>query len=174
MGMIKLLPVAGLAMLLTACGGEAPAPAEKAKEKATAKLGAGLYELNYEVISLASTDQTTPSTGLKAGDKGVIKACVAADGMPAPELLAEEGDQCEIKNSYIRNGRMSAQMSCTREGASGPVMPAMMGSFTADGFEGKISTLTYFARDGDYRLVREISAKRVGDCPAASAKPGEA
>ena len=160
MGMIKLMPVAGLAMLVAACG-EKPAPVEKA----AAKLSPGLYEVSYNVTTLASTDNTTPATGLKQGDKGVIKACVAADGQPAPELLGEEGDKCEIKNSYIRNGRMSAQMSCRREGLSGEAMPAMMGSFTADGFEGDITTLTYFVEDGDYRLVREVSAKRVGECP---------
>ena len=27
-------------------------------------------------------------------------------------------------------------------------------------------TLTYFAAEGDYRLTRKITAKRVGDCPA--------
>jgi hypothetical protein len=164
MGMMRLIPAAGLALLLASCGGEKPAAVE---EETAARLSPGLYELNYEVITLASTDKTTPSTKLKQGDKGVIRACVAADNQPAPELLAEEGDKCEIKNSYIRNGRMSAQMSCTREGLSGPVMPAMMGSFTADGFEGEISTLTYFVENGDYRLVREVTAKRVGDCPAA-------
>jgi hypothetical protein len=172
MGMMKLMPVTGLALMLAACGGGKPAaPVE---EEAAAKLSPGLYEVSYEVISLASTDKTTPATKLKQGDKGVIKACVAADSQPAPELLGEEGDKCEIKNSYIRGGRMSAQMSCTREGLSGLVMPAMMGSFTDDGFEGEISTLTYFVKDGDYRLVREVKAKRIGDCPAAPATPDKA
>jgi hypothetical protein len=172
MGMIKLTPAATLAMLIAACGGN-PAQSEE-KEAAAAKLSPGLYEVSYSVKSLASTDKTTPATKLKQGDKGVIRACVAADSKPAPELLGEEGDKCEIKNSYIRNGRMSAQMSCKREGLSGEVMPAMMGSFTADGFEGEISTLTYFVKDGDYRLVREVVAKRVGDCPAAPATPDAA
>jgi hypothetical protein len=45
-------------------------------------------------------------------------------------------------------------------------MPAMMGSFRADSFEGEITTLTYLTKDGDYRMNRKISAKRVGDCPA--------
>jgi hypothetical protein len=167
MGMMKCMPVIGLAMLLAGCGSEQKAaPVE---EKAAAKLSPGLYEVNYEVTSLASTDKSTPATKLKQGDKGVIKACVAADSKPAPELLAEEGDKCEIKNDYIHNGRMSAQMSCTRAAKSGLVMPAMMGSFTADGFEGEISSLTYFNEDGDYRLVRQVKAKRVGDCPAAPA-----
>ena len=154
-------------MALAGCGGEkkeAPVAAE-----APAKLSAGLYEVSAEVTQLASTDNSTPATKLEQGDKQIVKACVAADGAPDPALLGEAGDKCEIKNSYIRYGRMSAQMSCSRDGHSGYVMPAMMGSYSAEGFEGEINTLTYFVADGDYRMTRKISAKRVGDCPAEGA-----
>ena len=162
-------PVLGAAMVLAACGSE---PAPPAKEKAADALTPGLYEVTSEVTALASTDKTTPFTKLKVGDKTTAKACVGADGKPAPELFAEaEGDKCEIKNDYIHYGRLSAQMSCKREGRRGEVMPAMMGSFTADSFEGEITELTYFIEDGDYRMTRKVSAKRVGDCPAGGAAP---
>lgn len=165
MGMFKLMSSAGLVLALAACGGAKKE--EPAAEQAPATLAAGLYEMSTEVTQLASTDNTTPATKLKLGDKSVVRACVAADGKPDPALLAEaEGDSCTIKNSYIRNGRMSAQMSCKRESMSGEVMPAMMGSFGADGFEGEITSFTYFVAEGDYRLIRKVSAKRVGDCPA--------
>jgi hypothetical protein len=170
MGLRTLAGVTGAALALAACGGEQTQ--QPAAEEAPATLAGGFYELASEVTALASTDNTTPETALKVGDKQTIKACVTADGKPAPELLAEHGkspDKCEIKNSYIRNGRMSAQMSCLREGQSGQVMPAMMGSFTKDGFEGEITTLTYFVQDGDYRMTRKVTARRVGDCPAESA-----
>ena len=45
----------------------------------------------------------------------------------------------------------------------------MMGSFKADSFEGEITSLSYFVEDGDYRMSRKVSAKRVGDCAAAGA-----
>jgi len=164
----KLLCMSGLALALAACGGGKQDQA--ATEEPPANLAAGLYEVTSEVTTLASTDNSTPAIKAKQGDKIVTKACVAPDGKPAPALLADaEGDKCEIKNSYIRNGRMSAQMSCTREGHLGYVMPAMMGSYSADGFEGEISTLTYFNEDGDYRLTRKVTAKRLGDCPAEGA-----
>ena len=164
---MKWAPVIGAAMLSAACGGEkAAAP----KEEAADALKAGLYEVTSEVTALSSTDNTTPFTKLKVGDKTVMKACVGADNKPAPELFAEaEGDKCEIKNSYVRYGRLSAQMSCTREGKRGEVMPAMMGSFKADSFEGEITQLTYFIEDGDYRMTRKVSARRIGDCPAGGA-----
>jgi len=165
----KWAPVMGAAMMLAACGGGETAPA---KEEAAEALKPGLYEVTSEVTALASTDKTTPFTKLKLGDKTTVKACVSAGNKPAPELFAEAaGDKCEIKNSYIRYGRLSAQMSCTREGRRGEVMPAMMGSFKADSFEGEITSLTYFVEDGDYRMTRKVSAKRVGDCPADGAAP---
>jgi hypothetical protein len=163
--MMKHVGVMGLALAISACGGEAPKQ-EKAADAVPEILAGGLYEVSAEVTTLASTDNSTPATKLKQGDKTTTKACVSADGKPDPALLAEEGDKCEIKNSYIRFGRMSAQMSCTRAGSQGLVMPAMMGSYTADGFEGDINTLTYFVADGDYRMSRKVTAKRVGDCPA--------
>ena len=164
MGISRLMPIAGLAVLLTACGSQQPAA--PAAEEAPAALGAGLYEVSAEVTQLASTDNTTPATKLKQGDKLTTRACVTADGKPEPELLAENGDKCELKNSYVRNGRMTAEMSCSRDGKTGSVMPAMNGSFGKDAFEGEITTLTYFVDDGDYRMTRKVSAKRVGECPA--------
>jgi hypothetical protein len=168
--MLKLAGLTGLALALAACGGEQKKEEEAAAAAVPATLASGLYEVSAEVTALTGTDKGTPATKLKQGDKQVIKACVVSDGKPDPALLAEaESDKCEIKNSYIRNGRMSAQMSCTRDGQSGYVMPAMMGSYSADGFEGEVNTLTYFTAEGDYRLTRKITAKRVGDCPAAAA-----
>lgn len=164
----KWAPVIGAAMMLAACGGESEAPPQP--EAADALLS-GFYELSSEVTALSSTDKTTPATPLKVGDRQTIKACVI-DGKPRPELFAEHGqspDKCEIKNSYIRHGRLSLQMSCKREGKRGEVMPAMMGSFTKDSFEGDITALSYFIEDGDYRMTRKVSAKRIGDCPAEGA-----
>jgi hypothetical protein len=152
------------ALALSACGGGGEAP--KAEDKAPEKMADGLYEVTSEVIDLSSTDKTTPATKLKKGDTQVVKACVA-NGKPAPDMFAEAGDKCETKNDYVRYGRLSAQLSCKRGSLSGEVMPAMMGSYTADGFEGDISTLTYFVKDGDYRMLRKVTGKRIGDCPVA-------
>ena len=171
MTMRKLAPIAAATMMLAACGSEKPAPA---KEEAPDKLAAGLYELTSEVTLLESTDKSTPATKLAKGAKSVIRACVTDKGVPEPELLAEEGDKCEIKNSYVNFGRISAQMSCSRSGRSGYVMPAMMGSFKADSFDGQINTLTYFVENGDYRMERKISARRIGDCPAGGAEKAPA
>ncbi len=171
MGMSKWMGVAGVALMLAACGGGEKKQEAAAAEEAPATLAAGLYEVNGEVTELTSTDNTTPATPLKQGDKVATKACIAGDGKPAPELLAEaEGDKCKVDSSYVRNGKISAQGSCTREGQSGGVMPSMAGDFTADGFKGEITTATYFAKEGDYRMTRKVTGKRIGDCPAETPK----
>ena len=36
---------------------------------------------------------------------------------------------------------------------------------------GGYNTLTYFSADGDYRMTRKVTAKRVGDCPAGGTTP---
>lgn len=157
-------------MLLGGCGsggGDAPA-----KTAAAAKLGAGLYEVTAEVASLTSTDKTTPATKLKQGDAVVAKACVAADGAPDAALVGEAGDKCTVPSSYARNGRMSVQLVCQRAGDGGNVMVTMDGKFTADGFDGAAQTETQFIGTGDYRMTRKLTAKRVGDCPAAAAPAG--
>jgi len=169
MGMMKFVGVAGLALAIAACGSEAPKQEEAKTDEAPETMPPGLYDVSAEVVTLASTDKSTPKTKLKQGDKATAKACVGEGGKLDPALFAEEGDKCEVKNSYVRYGRLSAQMSCTREGMKGLVMPAMMGSYDADGFEGDVSTLTYFVADGDYRMTRKVTAKRVGDCPAGGA-----
>src|SRR4029450_221922 len=168
MRMSKWIGVAGVALALTGCGG-GEKKQEAAVEEAPATLAAGLYEMSAEVTQLTSVGKAPPATKLKQGDKVVTRACVSADGKPEPELFAEAGDKCQLKSSYVRNGRMSAEMSCTREGYSGGVMPAMNGSFTKDGFEGEIESATYFVEDGDYRMTRKVTAKRIGDCPAGGA-----
>ena len=163
---IRIVVVGAIALALAACGGEQPA----AVEQAAASLTGGLYELSAEVTGVAATGKGAPATKLKLGDRLVTRACVGAYGKPAPELLAEEGDKCQFKESYVRNGRMNGQMSCTRKGADGNIAPIFDGTFKADSFEGEITTATQLYNGGDYRLTRKVTAKRVGDCPPDAAK----
>lgn len=150
--------------LLAGCSGDtAPKPAEA---KAAA-LQPGEYEITAQIDEVRSTDKTTPVTKAKAGDPPTTRrACVAAAGGIAPEAFADAGDKCTESSSYLRNGRLSLQLTCNRPG-KGQVMQLADGDFKADSFEAKLKTATYFAGPGDYEMSRTISGKRVGDCPAA-------
>lgn len=157
----------GTGLMLAACGGGETAATDEAPP---ASLTPGEYEVSSEIISLASTDKSTPATKLKQGETSVVKACVAKDGTPDPSLFAEAGDECTATSSYISNGRMSIQLKCLRSGQSGQVMPTFDGKYTLDGFSGDGQALTYFGGEGDYRYTSRVTAKRTGDCPEAAAK----
>ena len=87
---MKWAPVMGAAMMLAACGGEKPAPAQ---EEAADALKAGLYEVTSEVTALASTDNTTPFTKLKVGDKATVMPQIDKMNLNlgAPELRDASG-----------------------------------------------------------------------------------
>lgn len=158
------IAAAAAAALVAGCGSEAPKPVVKEKAKA---LLAGEYELASEVTALRSTDKSTPATRAKIGDKATYRACVAADGTLDQAMFVDKGDSCTVQNSYVRGGRLSIQYQCRRSG-NGLLYPNIDGNFTADGFEAVVNTGTAFGGDGDYQMGRKLTAKRVGDCPAAA------
>jgi len=152
--------------MLAACSSEAPPPAEV---EAAAALMPGEYAMTSTITAFRSTDGGTPASKAKVGDVAVTKACVAADGTLDPAIFAAADEKCNATNSYVSDGRMSLQLSCTRPDAPGQIMPSIDGKFTADHFEGRATTTTYLTGYGDYALTRTISAKRVGDCPPDAA-----
>lgn len=160
---------AAAAAVVTGCGSDAPERNAAASERA-ASLTPGEYELSWTVVDVTSTDQTTPATALKAGAPATTtRTCVAADGSIDPAAFAEGEDECTPNESYIKNGRMSLQLKCTRAGQTGNAMQGVDGDFTADGFEATVLGSTGFGGSGDYNMTRKVTATRVGDCPAGGA-----
>jgi len=161
---------AAATMLLAGCSDDS-ATAPKPEEAAAAALTPGEYEISATVAALRSTDKTTPASKAKVGDPAkVTRICVPADGTIDPAAFAEGSETCNPMDNYMRNGRMSLQYKCTRVG-SGQLTHMADGNFKTDSFEAKVTTATYFSGPGDYELTRSFNGKRVGDCPAAPAKP---
>lgn len=151
------------AVALAACSDDSPKQ-QPAQQKAT--LSPGEYEASWTVTELRSTDKTDPATTLTVGATGSAKACIQDGPVVDMALFAERDDDCTSTNSYSRGGRLNFQMRCTREGDGGSVMQTMTGTSSADGFEGEISTSTYLAGFGDYSMIRSVTGRRIGDCPA--------
>ena len=147
--------------MLAACSSEAP----PAAVETAGKLTPGEYAMTSTVTAMRSTTGATPLTKAKVGDTWVTRACVAADGTLDPAIFAEDNGKCSATNSYVSNGRMSLQLSCTRPDAPGQIMPALDGTFTADQFKSTATTTTYLTGEGDYALTRTVAGKRVGECP---------
>lgn len=153
-------------LLLTACGDDAPKVDPRAAEAKS--LSPGQYEVTAKVSALRSTDKTTPATKLKVGDTATTTGCVGADGVPLPALIAEDAaDSCKTTSSYVSSAILNVALTCTRKTNPGWVNYAVDGAFTAEAFTGKVTTTTSFAGSGDYRLVRELTARRTGVCVAA-------
>ena len=167
--MRTIIVTAAVAVFLGGCGSEAPVE-NKASTTRVAALTPGEYEMTWTVVDVKSTDQTTPATSLKAGDPATTtRTCIGADNAIEPAVFAEGSDTCAPNEKYIKNGRMSLQLKCTRSGKTGNAMQGIDGDFTADGFEATALGSTAFSGDGDYNMTRKVVAKRIGDCPAEGA-----
>lgn len=162
-GLTIFAATAAMAVALAACSEDAP---QQNQAQAKAALTPGLYEASWTVSEVRSTDKTDPATKLTVGATGTAKGCIEEGPVIDMALFAEGSDKCRPSSSYTRGGRINIQMQCTRPDEPGPVMQTITGTSTADGFEGEISTSTYLVGFGDYSMVRTVSGKRVGQCPA--------
>lgn len=169
---MRLLLIAGGALVLAGCSGETPANQSATAEAPPATIPAGEYEVTTTVASFRSTDGATPIVQVKQGDTTTSRVCVGADGAPPPEAFAAKGDVCTSQNAYVRNGRMNLTLSCKREGVAGNIMTEVNGSFTADSMKGAATTITSLSGTGDYDLRQDFTARRVGECSAVPA-PGQ-
>ena len=153
--------------LLAACSDDT---AREAKKEAKADaLQPGEYEVTDKVDQVRSTDNSTPATAMKVAAAGeaspTSRICIGANGAIDRKIFAEAGDQCASTSSYMRGGRLSLQFNCTRPDKGG-LTQLVDGKFTADSFEATVTSSTFFSGPGDYTLVRTVTGRRVGDCPA--------
>ena len=162
---------ATVAVALAACSEDAPQQ-NQAQQKAA--LTPGYYEASWTVSEIRSTDKTDPATSLAVGGSGTAKACVREGPVIDMALFAEGDDECTATNSYTRGGRINIQMQCKRPDEPGPVMQTVTGTSTAEGFQGEISTSTYLTGFGDYSMIRTVTGKRIGECPAEDSAPAGA
>lgn len=160
-----------LPLCLAACS-DGQTSEKKVDGPPAATVEAGQWETSFEVVSIRSTDKTTPALKAAVGDKATGTACVAKgeEAKPAPALFVGEGNTCTYKSSYIRSGRLSASLSCRRDGIEGELMMTVQGKYTGTSFEGTVDTVSYLPGRGDFDMSRKISGRKTGDaCQAPAA-----
>ena len=167
---MRAMIIAASTVLLAGCGGE-QAPAQNQTDEAAA-LAPGQYQAQWKVASLRSVDKTPAATNLKPDSTGTTTACVTADAVD-PVLFAEDGDTCTVANPYLRNGRLAMDLTCTLKGTAGEVRQSVSGTFTGNSIDAEVSTSSYLSGPGNYAMNRTFTAKRLGECPPAAAKPPE-
>jgi len=162
--------------LLAACsggGGE-----ENKVAEAAATMQAGQWEVVSEVTAFRSTDQATPALKAAVGDKATAPACIEAgkEEKPPAAMFAGAGYECDYKDSYIRNGRLTATLDCERDALEGKIFMTIQGSYKGDSFEGTSSATSYLSGEGDFAMNSKLSGRRTGPtcAPQAAEEKGKA
>lgn len=170
---MRIVLIVPLCLAAAACSGGDDGANQAAAAPAT--LPAGTWQSEFEVTKFASVGGPTPVLKAKTGDKEQASSCVpeADRAKPAPELFAGAGYSCTYQNSYIKDGNISAALSCTRPELKGEVHMAVQGSYTADGFEGTVDSDSYLPT-GNFKMTRKVKSKVTpGACqPAPAAGTG--
>lgn len=167
---MRILVMTAGALVVAACGGEAP-KAEKVAPPKT--FPTGEWEVTATVDRLISKDGTTPAVKAKQGDAVTRKACVT-DPRELAALFVAEGDDCTAQTAFARGGNVNSAYTCKRPGQRGTINPTVYGKYTADTLAITVNTGTQLSGDGDYELTEKLTGKRLGDCPAGSAAAGNA
>jgi hypothetical protein len=164
--MMRALIVVPLCLAAACSGG-----AEEKKAEAAATMEAGQWETTTEVTAFRSSDKATPALKAAVGDRNVVAACIEADdtAKPKPELFAGEGYECKYKNSYIKNGRLNASLTCKREALEGEIMMSVQGTYTGTGFEATVDSVSYLSGEGDFTMSSKVAGRKTA--PACAAEP---
>jgi len=166
----SLVVMIPLAAALTACGGGGgDAPKNKAAEKASA-LQPGQYEVTSEVTNFRASDDGPPKINTPQGTSATRSVCVADGAAPPPNLVADEGFDCQDSSPPIfRGGTLSVSLTCRRPGLQGDVGYTVNGSFQADSFEAERQLVSRFPGMGDVIIASTVRGRRTGECSAATA-----
>lgn len=163
-------------MTLAALGAcSATEEAENKAEPVAASIDAGFWEMNYEVTSMRVAGNRPAAVKAKEGDKASASLCVAeADrAKPAPALFAGEGYECSYRESYIKNGRLNATLTCARQGIAGDIMMSVDGTYTGTSMDATVNATSYLPGEGDFQMETKLAGRRVGECPAAADMPAK-
>lgn len=157
-------------LVLGACA-EAEAPKAETKAERPAALAAGQWEITSEVTNFSKSDNGTARIDTPVGTRATTSTCIpeAEVKRPPVALFADPSEECTYDSVYVANGRVTASLTCRREGLNGKIMRTASGNYTADSLEGEASLDTYFASDGDVRIGYSLTGRRTGECVAAPA-----
>lgn len=160
---MRIIGIAAAAALVAGCGG-GDSQQTQAAETAAA-LDSGEYALTWSELEIQPSDEKQAVDQQVTAAAFPERTCIAAGGAIELSALAAKGDDCHAVNSYVRNGNVNVQLSCTREG-KGKLSEVASGKFTADAFDATIETSTSFDGAPNYTMTRKVNGKRVGECTA--------
>jgi hypothetical protein len=115
---LAVLPMAALA----ACSGNSPTAKAEASTRAE-HIDPGQWEVVSRVTDFRVTDAGKAKIDTPAGTQADAALCVGEGeaAKPSPALFVGADYDCTYDNFYMRNGRLSAQMQCSKEGLTGNI-----------------------------------------------------
>lgn len=158
-------------MLVAGCGETAP---EETKASRLASVEPGQYELSSEVTRLTNVDDGEAAINTPVGTRETQSVCIGASGQAPTEAFSGEGYSCTYNNYYVRNGRINALLSCTRDGLQGEISMTVDGTFESGQLSYTRNVRTILASSGDVQIDHRVTGRRTGDCAPDAAADGNA
>jgi hypothetical protein len=158
-------------LVLAACSeGEQPA---KKEAEAPKQLTAGQWEMTSEVTKVTQRDQGKPALSATEGSKTTTSSCLAEADLknPQPAFFVGEEMQCTSRDVYMARGRANVTLACKKAGLPGEIATIVNGTYTADSFEGTVTTETSLLGDGDVKVDAKLNGRRTGECSVANKEP---
>lgn len=167
--MRTLLMIAACALPLAACGGteEPPAADTAATESKAPLMQPGEWEITHKVTGYNYDGLTAAEYQAKLGETATAKACITPETADRPEaafLAVNRGTDCSYDNLTALPGRVSATLTCRSDGGTLNIL--LDGANRAEGLIlAEQSTLTANGKP-TVRASADVTARRLGDCPA--------
>lgn len=162
-------------LALAACDAGEAVQNNGAETARAAAISPGQWTLQTEVTAFTQTDRTEsrrPVIDTPVGTRATETVCVESSA-PSPAMFGGEGNDCGAENPYVRNGRISVQLLCSRRGLTGNILVGVDGTFTGDTVTFDRDVRTAVVGGGDVAMTVHVTGQRTGDCaPQAGASGG--
>jgi hypothetical protein len=171
MGDIGMRGPALIALLaLASCGDDA---GQNQTAPAVASPSPGQWELASQVTRFVKSDQGAARIDTPVGSRATQSLCVAPGARLPTELFSGEGFTCTYGSYYVRGGRASVSLTCSREGLTGNILMNATGTFGADSISLHRDLRTILTTDGDVQIDADVTGRRTGACAPAAASEGQ-
>ena len=168
--------VAAAALLLAACGGQEGNEQAGAKGKSGgAALQPGQWESTIQFTEFdvpGMPPEMANQMRQMMGQPQTNRSCMTPEDAanPAGDMVSGEGNQnCQFSESTFSGGTIRVRGTC-RDPSGGTSQMSMQGSFTATSMQARITTEQQGGAGApagqSMRMSGNLSARRVGDCPA--------
>lgn len=161
-----------LALLVAACGEEAPpaqvAATEVAKDLAQVRIEPGLWERSTTIVDVRAQSAPREMVSRMKQRRVAARYCITPEQAARPDanfMAAREGSACASSSFAMRGGRMSGEMACGDPKSAARWTARMQGSYAATGYELEmVMEMANPWAPGPMLITSRVEGRRVGPC----------